>query len=466
MSDNTQLNAAIHPGGDIVRDIDKGGKKVQVVTLDMGGAGPESLIAGAVPVSLTNSTQLDAFGRLRVSQAYTLFDSQQEYGLDTRTTWDATANGVLSTASSDGSVTSGSNAVGPTNANTRLTPITVSGTSGHYSVLQSRQYVRYIPGKSHLVLVTGIFSPGTVANTDARVGYFDSANGIFLKVTNGVAGVVRRTSTSGSAVDTEVLQSAWNIDKMDGTGVSGIPLDLTKTQILFIQAQWLGVGRVVVGFDIDGVLHPVHQFLNANSLTVPYTQSFNLPVRLELRNTGASAGATIQFVCCSVQSEGGFEVRGFPFSAPPTISTIAVTTRRPVLSIRPKATYNSRTNRAHIEELLFSMRATTNDSMYEIVVGGTLTGAAWASVDTNSVAEYDTTATAISGGAAVASGIALSGSGVTAGLSTKDTDIRNPLVISQIDALTANQINVSVVCTAFTGTSNITALASWHEQVI
>lgn len=423
--------------------------------------------ANALQVNLADTVQTDAFGRLRVSQAYTLFDSQQEYGLDTRTTWDATANGTLSTPSSNGSVTNGSNAVGPTNETTRLTPITVSATSGHYSVLQSRQYVRYIPGKSHLILVTGIFSPGTVANTDARVGYFDSANGIFLKVTNGVAGVVRRTSTSGSAVDTEVIQSAWNIDKMDGTGVSGKTIDPTKTQILFIQAQWLGVGRVVVGFDIDGVLYPCHQFLNANSLTVPYTQTFNLPVRMELRNVGTSFGTpTIQFVCCSVQSEGGSDVRGFPFTAPPTITTTAVTTRRPVLSIRPKATYNSRTNRAHIEDLVFSLRATTNDSMYEIVVGGTLTGAAFTSVDTNSVAEYDTTATAISGGVAVVSGVVISGSGSTAGITSRDADIRNPLVLSKIDGLTATQTPFSIVCTSFSGTSNVTALANWHEQVI
>jgi hypothetical protein len=461
---------------------DSTGKKVDNGTLTLSGtevyrqrveayAGADFPVTGTFwqatqPVTLADTVQLDAFGRLRVSEALTLFDSQQEYGLDTRTTWDATANGTLSTASSNGSVTNGSNSVGPTNANTRLTPITVSGTSGHYAVLQSRQYVRYIPGKSHLIFVTGIFSPGTVANTDARVGYFDSANGIFLKVTNGVAGVVRRTSTSGSAVDTEVLQSAWNIDKMDGTGVSGITLDLTKTQILFIQAQWLGVGRVVVGFDIDGVLMPVHQFLNANTLAVPYTQSFNLPVRLELRNTGASTGATIQFVCCSVQSEGGSEARGFPFSAPPTITTTAVTTRRPVLSIRPKATYNSRTNRAHIEDLVFTLRATNNDSMYEVVVGGTLTGAAFASADTNSTAEYDTTATAIANGVTIISGFVISGSGSNAGVTSRDTDIRNPLVLSQIDALTANQINVSIVCTSFSGTSNITALANWHEQVI
>lgn len=419
-------------------------------------------------MTLKDGSQLDAFSRLRVSMGNTQFDSQQEYGLDTRTTWDATANGTLSTPSSNGSVTNGSNLVGPTNANTRLTPLTVSTTSGHYAVLQSKQYIRYIPGKSQLVLMTGIFSPGTIANCDARIGYFDSANGVFLKVTNGVASFVLRTSTSGSVSDAKaVISSAWSVDHFDGTGPSGITLDLTKTQILVIDAQWLGVGRVRCGFDIDGVIYIAHEFKNANALLVPYTQTFNLPVRMEIRNTGTSTGTpTIQFVCCSVQSEGGQEQRGFPWSAPVSITTTAVTTRRPVLSVRPKATYNSRTNRGHIEGIEFFLRTTTNDSLFEIVVGGTLTGAAWTSVDTDSMAEYDTTATAITGGSSGIKGWSLSGSGSIAVSSMTSADLRNPLVLSQIDALTATQTNISLVCTSVTGTSNVSPAANWHEQLI
>ena len=420
-------------------------------------------------VTLRDGPQLDAFSRLRVSQAITLFDSQQEYGLDTLRAWDATANGVLSigTGSSNGSVSSAGNSVGPRDANTRMVPIVVSTTSGHYSVLQSRQYIRYVPGKSHLILMTGVFSPGVVANTDARIGYFDGNNGIFLKVTNGAASFVRRTSTSGVPDDTDAyVQANWNIDPFDGTGPSGITLDLTKTQILFIQAQWLGVGRVIVGFDIDGILYPAHQFLHANVLTVPYTQSFNLPVRLELRNTGTSAGGTISFVCCSVQSEGGEQLRGWPHSSPAGIATVAVTTRRPVLSIRNAATYNALTNRTSIADIDFLLRATTNDAMYEVVVGGTLTGASWTAVDTNSASEYDTTATAITGGISAVKGFVVSGSGASSNIIKSESDLRNPLVISQIDSLGLSQPSLSIVCTSFGGTSNITAVANWHEQVI
>ena len=222
-------------------------------------------------ITLADSVQLDSFGRLRVSSPTTLFDSQQEYGLDTLRMWDAAAsNGspVLSytTRSTNGSVVSGANSVGPTNADTRMTPLTVSSNNGDYAILQSRQYVRYIPGKGHLIFITGIFAPD--ANADVSI--------------------VLRTDTSGIPVDNIIERDSWNVDKFDGLGPSGVTLDFTKTQILVIQAQWLGVGRVIVGFDVDGNIYPAHAFKNANIQVVPYTQTFNLPVRLETRNAAGS----------------------------------------------------------------------------------------------------------------------------------------------------------------------------------
>jgi hypothetical protein len=490
------------------------------------GIGPltdTQLRASNVEVTFGDSAALDAFQRLRTSQANRIFDSQQEYGLDTLRTWDCTANGTLPTIlAPNGSVVNGSNAVGPTSTNSRMTPITVSTTNGDYSILQSRQYTRYIPGFSHLILQTGVFASGS----------------------NWTAKLVRRTSTSGSPVEEEVTRlgvNGWNIDQFDGTGPSGITLDLTKTQILFTAAQWLGVGRVIMGFDINGRLWPAHQFLHANVLTLPYTQTFNLPVRYEIRNTGAAeskarcgyfdhangfyletvraaAGGTIQYICCSVQSEGADQVRGFPQSQNPGITAIAVTTRRPVFSIRPSATFSGITNRGHIDIEDYWLTASSNGSIYEIVIGGTLTGAAWlavggsvaagafivgvrykiltvgttdytligASANTigvsfvatgvgvgtgtatpeNSIAEYDSSATAIVGGGVVVTGEVLTGGGSVRGLAAATADFRNPTVLSKIDALAATQLPVTIVCTSTSGTSNVRAGMNWHEQVI
>ena len=51
MSANTILNATTVVGGDVIRNIDKSGVKTQVVAIDLGGAGAESLLTGTLPVS-------------------------------------------------------------------------------------------------------------------------------------------------------------------------------------------------------------------------------------------------------------------------------------------------------------------------------------------------------------------------------------------------------------------------------
>ena len=56
MADNSTLPAT----GDVIRDIDKSGKKTQVVAIDLGGAGAESLLTTALPVSGTITANLSA----------------------------------------------------------------------------------------------------------------------------------------------------------------------------------------------------------------------------------------------------------------------------------------------------------------------------------------------------------------------------------------------------------------------
>ncbi len=426
-------------------------------------------------VTLADGPQLDAFSRLRTSSPHTLFDSQQEYGLCTRRCWDAVvfdASGPTTTfsitnPSSNGSATDGAgNAVGPVNANTRMCPITVTVDNGDYAILQSRVYHRYIPGKSHLIVMTGVFAAGSGATVSIN----------------------RRTSASGSVVDTSVAQASWNLDKFDGTGRSGITLDFTKTQILVIDAQWLGVGRVRVGFDVDGTLMYAHEFLNANSLTLPYTQHFNLPLRFEgatgvnsttfrvgyfdnangifLSTERASKGGTCQFVCASVQSEGGLEARGFPRAAANGTTAISVSTRRPVLAIQNTLTYNSRTNRVHLDLAEASLTTKTNDVYWELVVGGTLSGGTWSSVGADAATEFSVNQTSITGGITILSGYVVSGSGSTAGISGGMTDTRGAITISQINSLTATQVPVTLVATSVTGSADVRAAMHWHEQVV
>jgi len=240
------------------------------------------------------STAYDAFGRLRVSNPLTIFDSKN----------------VLSKNNLFDESTTGSATVTYT-ANKSTVNLNCTETSGDKVIRQSKRVMSYQPGKSLLIFNTFVMNTQT-ENLEQRVGTFDANNGIFFEDTGTAYQIVRRTYTSGSAVDDPILQSAWNGDKLDGTGASGYDLNPTKATILFTDYEWLGMGSVRVGFVIDGKFIVAHTFYNANSLDTVYMQTANLPIRYEIEVTSALAAGTytLQQVCSSAISEGGYAPEG------------------------------------------------------------------------------------------------------------------------------------------------------------
>ena len=403
-----------------------------------------SIMCGASPyggVALTtDSASGDAFGRFRVSEPTTLFASSCVY--DTQALlWENV-------------VASGGGAAH--DADTSTVALTVDE-SGDSIVRQSKQWMIYRPGKSLLVAITFNFN-GADTNVEKEVGYGDGNDGIALVASGSSVSLVLR-STSG---DTTVAQTSWNVDKFDGTGPSKKKIDWTKSQILLMDFQWLGVGRVRVGFDIDGVFYIAHQFLNANNISTTYMRSASLPLRYRIEATGEiAATSTLTQICCMAASEGGFEpALGIPRSASNGITTIGVTTRRPILSVRPKLTFNSIGNRALIVPVSVDLTASTNTSYWELVYNGALTNASFASVGTNSFCERDVAATAITGGEVIASGYVLSGSGSSRGINSSSLTMRLPLTVS-VDESTSTPL--TLVCTSFTGTSNVSGTINWEE---
>lgn len=341
-------------------------------------------------ITIHDGPQVDAFQRLRVSQPYGLFTNQFEYGIDPFF-WDT----ILATG---GTVTN--------NTNIAAAILNTTTSSGSRAVLQTHNYIRYQPGKSQQIQMTFVFG-AAVANLVRRSGYFSDNNGIFLEQ-NGTTDVamVIRSSTSGSPVDNRKTQANWNIDTLLGTGgssnPSGLTLNLAQAQLLVIDLQWLSVGRVRVGFEINGLTYYVHQFLAANIIALPYMRTANLPARYEQVNSGTTAGAnTMICICQAVASEGGREEQGDPytFNSGTTPSAVSVAgTRIPVVSIRPKLTFGGITNRALVELQIATTSNTQGILLYEVWRNATLTGASFASVNASSICEGDTSATAMTGG--------------------------------------------------------------------
>jgi hypothetical protein len=325
------------------------------------------------------STAYDAFGRLRVSEPFTLFDSQNRYAVDDQFSSSTTGAGSSVTFTTNESSVN----------------MNVGTVSGGKTVRQTFRRMPYQPGKSMLILTTFCMNVAK-ANLRQRVGYFDENNGIYLEQ-NGTSepSFVVRTNTSGSPVNTNsASQSNWNGDKLDGTGPSGYDLNLETVQIFWSDIEWLGVGNVRCGFVINGEFIICHTFQCANQTgkTKVYMETAILPVRYEIENTDTTADAsTLKQICSTVISEGGYQqtVQDTIARRTAILGTIS-TTFLPLVSIRLKSTAAGAVvllNRVNV-------LPTTNQS-YEICImkNSTLTGASWASLSTNM--EYDVTATAM-----------------------------------------------------------------------
>lgn len=334
-------------------------------------------------------TNVDAFGRLRVANPQTLFDSSHRY----------TDNGLWAD-----SITG--TAAATFNTNEGLVDLTVGTASGDQIIRETYKVFAYQPGKSLLVMNTFVFGTAKT-NLRQRVGYYGASNGIYFERDGTTNYMVERSSVTGSVVNTRVAQSSWNVDKLDGTGPSGLTLDASKAQILYMDIEWLGLGTVRTGFVINGSFVPVHNFHHANLVITTYITTASLPLRYEMTNTDITASAsTLKQVCSTVISEGGYQMQGSQtavgtsITSPTTLTTAG--TVYPVISLRLKTT---RLDSIVILSAL-SILGITNNANYRwaIVGSGTTTGGTWVSAGTNSSVEYNITGTSFAGGRTLGSG--------------------------------------------------------------
>jgi hypothetical protein len=338
----------------------------------------------SLPVTLP-ATYFDAFGRQRVSQPYTLFDSQSRYAADNQFS-ESTANGASITY----------------NADEAAVLLAADTTSGSTAVRQTYRSFPYQPGKGLLILCTFVMAAAQ-ANLRQRVGYFNTQNGVFFQKTNATNAFVLRSYVTGTVSDARTVNQAdWNGDKLDGTGASGLTLDTTKAQILWMDFEWLGVGSVRCGFIIDGQYIVCHTFENANTISNVYMTTAILPVRYEIAATATmSAGATMKQICSTVISEGGFQQVSQEHVARRTTSFANIDTAAfyPIVSIRLAS---GRTGAVVLPSRVQFLPLTSQNYEIALIKNPTLTGATWAAtVPSDSNVDYDVAATAMSGGTIV-----------------------------------------------------------------
>ena len=309
-----------------------------------------------------DSPSIDAFGKWRVSQPTTLFDSKQvvdsgSFYFDIKTT-------------SGGTVT--------WNSGSAQSTFKVTNTSGSRAIKQTKRIFVYQPGKSQQIICTGKF--GTkIDGIKKSIGSFDDNDGYFFEMSGSSFGVVLRKTINGVKTDTFISQSTWNLDKMNGLGPSGNTLDINKAQIYTMDYEWLGVGRVRYGVVQKGVLIYVHEINNYNSLDTVYLRNPNLPIRYEMStHKNTTTGSLMTQICSTVISEGGFDNTGKRVVITSNNgATIGASQYDAVLFIR----YNSSTSKGaqivpeQLDLLIKPGNSSTFAGRWELLVNPTVTNA-------------------------------------------------------------------------------------------
>lgn len=341
-----------------------------------------------------NDTTIDAFGRLRVSNPITLFDSKQIFD-----------NGPLFW---DDSEESGGSTTSSHSTDTASTTIGVALNTAGVRTRQTFMRFNYQPGKSQLIFCTFVMDKsGGGTGITRLIGYGDDNNGIFLKDNEGTYQIVRRTYTSGAAVDNAVSQTSWNLDTMDGNGNSGITLDFTKAQIMLIDFEWLGVGRVRIGFVVDGAIYYAHQFLNTNSLDVVYMSTPNLPLRYQIENDGTGAASTLEHICSTVISEGGQQNLGtlrYKSTAGTHVDCNTENSLYAIVGVKLKSTHIA--ERIDIINVSLAEHAGSKDLEWVLLLNPTVAGTFTYANETNSAIMTATGASTntVTGGTAITGG--------------------------------------------------------------
>jgi hypothetical protein len=389
----------------------------------------------------------DAFGRMRVSNPLTLFDSSHRYR----------DNGLWNTLATLG----GTSVFSP---NEGLVNLNVTSTAGSQVIRETAKVFSYQPGKSLLVFNTFVMAPAQ-PELRQRVGYFGTDNGIYIQLRDNILSFVERSIVTGLVTESIVPQAVWNVDTLDGTGPSGVTLDITKAQILFMDIEWLGEGTVRLGFVIDGVFILCHRFNHANLITSTYITTASLPLRYEIANEGTATAATLKQVCSTVISEGGYELRGAqqavgtPITTPKTFAVAG--TYYPMVAIRLKSTRLD----AIIISTAVSLLGLGNGKNYawRIVQSAITTGGSWVSAGVDSSVEYNLTGASVTGGRVLAQGYVNSSNQGSPSINI----LKEAIFASQLErdtfTGTAFELVIEMAIDATGGTLGAYASLDWEE---
>jgi hypothetical protein len=381
--------------------------------------------------------------RLKVAPFQTVFFNTFQYGKETDV-WDERVVGV------------GTATHNPASSNIVME---VGSTAGSKVIRQTKQVMRYIPGRP-ATLAFAIRLETPQVGIRRRFGLFDDYNGAYFEDDGGTYSYVIRSNVTGIVTETRVYRDDWNGEKFDGNGYTGVTADPTKQQMISINYEWYGAGLIEFSWLMKNETIPSHTFENSNTNSGVWCSTPFLPIRVEIENvTGVAGTYYIYQGSNSLIQEGEPEKLGTLVSIANPITGTTMTnanTFYPIVSLRLKSTQLSAVM------LLRSLQAATNDNTnvyWKLFENATLTGGTWADhPDPNSFLQYNITATAVTGGTTLLNGFVVGG-----GAALIDIDDKAALQLGRTGIGTISD-TYTLACASPNANKSALAVLNWIEQ--
>lgn len=339
--------------------------------------------------------------------------------------------------------------------------LTVTNTIGSEVIRQTRNVVRYIPGRTASISFAVRFNE-PVSGIRRRIGLFNGSNGFYFE-DGGDGDYYCVIINSEGPTTRRIPRADWNGDKLDGNGPSGITADPTKQQLVVFEYEWYGSGSIKFGWVIDGELRIIHTEYNANKINTPWCSTPFLPIRCEITNTtgGQSGSNTLYQGSNSVSIDGSsIQKLGIAQSIQSPITGTTLddpNTYYPVLSIRLKPS----ALQGIALPTYFQLATTDNTNVfYKLVRNATLNGT-WVDMpDTNSFTQYNITSSGVlSGGTTIDNGFVIQNGGGTSIQVDKDS-------VYQLGRGSMGTVSDTLTIAAATSNNAKSAIAAmtWLEQ--
>lgn len=268
---------------------------------------------------------VSAFGTLETAELTPAIQLDFVYGINTQT---------------GASASSGSGAtVDTSSARLRLQCGTASNGSAQFN---SRRAIRYRAGQGTTARFTAAFAAGTLNNTQI-VGVGTATNGYFFGYdpATGAFGILHRNAGS----DNWIAQTAWNGDKLDGTGPSAVTLAPGNGNVYQIKYPFLGYGTIK--FYVES---PMGSWILVHTIAYPNTTAslqLSNPALFfyaQTVNTGNTSNLTTYVGSVGIFVSGPRSFIGTPKWAYDNGKS-GVTAETNIFSLKAATTYNGVTNR-------------------------------------------------------------------------------------------------------------------------